>query len=79
MQYYYMASRYGHLNVNSLRKLANENLVKGLQTKDLSNNMGLCESCIRGKSHRKPFPTSGSQQTKSPLEVVHSDVYVWEN
>ena len=43
--------RYGHLNVTSLRKLANEQLVKGLSHSDVSDEMTLCESCIQGKIH----------------------------
>ena len=42
---------YGHLNVTSLRKLANEQLVKGLSCSDVSNEMALCESCVQGKIH----------------------------
>ena len=43
--------RYGHLNVTSLRKLANEQLVKGLSCSDVSDEMALCESCVQGKIH----------------------------
>ncbi len=66
--------RYGHLNVNSLRELAKEQLVKGLKDCDLSVEMDLCESCIQGKIHRKSFPKTGSRRAAVPLEVVHSDV-----
>ena len=50
---------YGHLKVSSLRKLANDQLVKGLSSSDVSDEMKLCESCAQGKLHRSPFPTTG--------------------
>ena len=66
--------RYGHLNVSSLRKLANDQLVKGLSSSDVSDEMELCESCAQGKLHRSPFPTTGGNRAKALLELVHSDV-----
>ena len=65
---------YGHLNVTSLRKLANEQLVKGLSRSDVSDEMALCESCVQGKIHRSPFPTSEVKCAEAPLELIHSDV-----
>ena len=49
---------YGHLNVTSLRKLANDQLVKGLSCSDVSDEMDLCESCVQRKIHRTPFASS---------------------
>ena len=66
--------RYGHLNVNNLRELAKEQLVKGIKACDLSDEMNLCESCIQGKIHRKSFPRTGSRRAELPLQLVHSDV-----
>ena len=47
--------RYGHLNVTSLRKLANEHLVKGLSHSDVSDEMALCESCVQVRSTKAHF------------------------
>jgi len=33
-----------------------------------------CETCIRGKMKRKPFPEGGQHPTTRPLEMIHSDV-----
>jgi transposase InsO family protein len=34
----------------------------------------VCEGCIEGKQHRKPFPSDGGMRATKPLEIVHSDV-----
>ena len=66
--------RFGHLNVTSLQKLANSGMIKGLSGDDVSGEMDLCESCIQGKIHRSPFPTTGTERAEAPLDLVHSDV-----
>jgi len=37
-----------------------------------SANLGLCEGCIKGKMHRKPFPPVGVCSSRK-LQLVHSD------
>ena len=69
-------NRYGYLNVASLKKLANEQLVNGLNQDDVSDEMIFCESCVQGKIHRTPFPTVGGKRAEVPLGLVHSDVCV---
>ena len=66
--------RYGHLNVRNLKKLANEQLVNGLNCDDVSGEMEFCESCVQGKIHRTPFQTGGGKRAEVPLGLVHSDV-----
>ena len=66
--------RYGHLNVRSLKKLANEQLVNGLNCDDVSGEMEFCESCVQGKIYRTPFQTGGGKRAEVPLGLVHSDV-----
>jgi transposase InsO family protein len=34
----------------------------------------VCERCIEGKQHCKPFPRDGGMRATKPLEIVHSDV-----
>ena len=61
--------RYGHLNLNSLKKLANENMVRGFKEGDLSDEMELCESCVKGKK----FIVSPSQvQEADELNYLYS-------
>ena len=65
--------RYGHLGVQSLKKLANDKLVKGFNF-DAKKNLEFCEACTQGKLHRCSFPTSGATWASEPLGLVHSDL-----
>ena len=64
--------QYGHLGEQSLKKLASKELIQRFDY-NVTNSIGFCETCTRGKLHRSRFETSKSQ-TKEPLELVHSDV-----
>ncbi|CAI7849556.1 unnamed protein product, partial [Closterium sp. NIES-54] len=33
-----------------------------------------CDSCLRGKMNKAPFPIGGNKRTARPLELVHSDI-----
>jgi len=61
--------RYDHVSEQSLKSLADGNLVNYT----LSNDLGFCESCIGGKQHQNPLESSETQ-TRDLLELVHSDV-----
>ena len=64
--------RLGHLNEKSLRMLTSKHLVDNFTYND-SIRIPFCESCVKGKLHKKPFQNS-KRQFKVPLELVHSDV-----
>ena len=59
--------RYGHLGITSLKKLAKNKLVSGMSSDDLSDEVELCESCIKGKLHRTPFPSTTSRRAEDKL------------
>ena len=65
--------RFGHLGAQGMQELAKNNLVSGLDY-DWKHEPGLCESCVKGKSHRLPFRCSAGKRAKHPLELIHSDV-----
>ena len=64
--------RFGHLNEQSMRKLAREELVNHLDY-STSGEIGVCEACIGGKQCKSTFEQSKTV-TLMPLELVHSDV-----
>ena len=66
--------RYGHLNINSLKKLAQKNLVDGFNVTDTNEELDVREPCINGKIHRSPFPRGGRRRASKPLELIHSDL-----
>ena len=43
-----------------------------LQSKDKPDP--ICESCLAGKMHSAPFPSTGHRASQ-PLELVHSDLH----
>lgn len=65
--------RFGHLGEGNLKVLARDNLVTGL-TYDTSCELDLCEACVGGKIHKKPFSKCDDKTKKVPLELIHSDV-----
>ena len=65
--------RFGHLGMQNLQKLTREKMVDGLDC-DVSDDIGICEACIGGKLHKRPFPVSSEIRSENPLDLVHSDV-----
>jgi hypothetical protein len=33
-----------------------------------------CEGCLKGKQHRRPFPTSQIPRSSNPFDLIHSDL-----
>ena len=65
--------RFGHRNVEAIRKLVKNNLVDDIGM--VSNSrLEKCETCVLGKSVRKPFFGLNAIRSKSPLELVHTDL-----
>ncbi|CAI7848394.1 unnamed protein product, partial [Closterium sp. NIES-54] len=49
--------------------------IEGLSISDKTNPLKPpCDSCLRGKMSKAPFPTGGDKRTARPLELVHSDI-----
>ncbi|CAI7749803.1 unnamed protein product [Closterium sp. NIES-54] len=49
--------------------------VEGLPISDKANPVKPpCDSCLRGKMSKAPFPTGCDKRTTRPLELVHSDI-----
>ena len=64
--------RFGHVNMAALRKLAREELVRGLPV--IGQVEELCEACQAGKQRRNPFPAQAEFRAKQCLELVHGDL-----
>ena len=63
--------RFGHVNVQSLKKAASSESVVGMRNVEYEKFD--CESCADGKQHKTSFPKSVNQSSEL-LQVVHSDV-----
>jgi transposase InsO family protein len=66
--------RLSHLNVKGVHAL--QNMVSGMNLGNMPfpTSSFVCEGCIEGKQHRKPFPSDGGMRATKPLKIVHSDV-----
>ncbi|KAI5352997.1 hypothetical protein L3X38_005889 [Prunus dulcis] len=64
--------RMGHLNMQSLKLLQNEDMVFGLP--EIKNTNAVREGCTFGKHCRKAFPKEATSRASTPLELVHTDV-----
>ena len=65
--------RYGHLGLQNVKKLVNDDMVAGLDCK-MKENIGVCEPCAQGKHHCAKFPTDGGERSDSILGLVHTDI-----
>lgn len=65
-------ARFGHLNFASLRKLAAQNMVRGLPSLDQVDQV--CDGCLVGKQRRSPFPAQARHRAEHILDLVHGDL-----
>lgn len=65
-------SRFGHLNFNSLRKLANQNMVRCLPPLNQVNKV--CDGCLVSKQRRASFPVQAKRLAEHVLDLVHGDL-----
>ncbi|WVZ59800.1 LOW QUALITY PROTEIN: hypothetical protein U9M48_009898 [Paspalum notatum var. saurae] len=65
-------ARFGHLNFRGLRRLAQEEMVRGLP--QIEHVDQVCDSCLAGKQRRLAFPTEAKYRAAHKLELVHGDL-----
>jgi hypothetical protein len=65
-------ARYGHLNFRALRDLGAKKMAEGIPT--VARIDKICDGCVLGKQHRKPFPQIAKFRAASGLELVHADL-----
>ena len=65
-------ARMGHVNMNALRKLAREEMVRGLPPIEQVDQ--LCDACLAGKQRRNSFPAVAQYRAERTLEIVHGDL-----
>ncbi|KAJ9551027.1 hypothetical protein OSB04_015072 [Centaurea solstitialis] len=63
-----------HQNFKDMNKLVSKNLVKGLPETRLSKDT-LCPACEQGKMTRSSHPPRMDTNSKSPLDMIHMDLY----
>lgn len=65
--------RLGHLGKQQLKRTISKQLVRGLNVSKAAEPF-LCEGCVVGKIHWKPFNQVGEIGSTEKLQLVHSDV-----
>lgn len=69
--------RFGHLNMQDLKKLIRNKTLSGLNvqtTSQTDDNMFNCNACLSGKGSRFPFPSTGRNRANVILGRIHSDL-----
>ena len=66
--------RFGHLGMDNISKLINENMVEGMSSTKDGDVSDVCEACVMGKQHRVPYPKKSFNKATELFETVHSDV-----
>jgi GAG-pre-integrase domain len=64
--------RFGYLNFDGLKQLANKRTVKGIPHIDHSDKF--CEDCVLGKHPRIFFSKETSYRAKKVLELIYTDI-----
>lgn len=64
--------RMGHINFRTLKEMADNGRIPGLQIKNLDELF--CEKCQYGKMHRLPFHRNLKLRAQKPGEFVHVDL-----
>lgn len=64
--------RSGHLNFGSVSHMSEKKHGEGIPNSKNENH--ICEACILGKQHHKPFPVKSFWRATKPLELVRTDI-----
>lgn len=65
--------RLGHVNFDSLFRMANKNIVNGI--KDVARKDNDCEVCLRNKICELPYPKEAENKVDGVLDRIHSDIF----
>lgn len=65
--------RFGHANFRDIRDAVNKGAVTGVEL-EKSKNVFDCETCLKGKMTRTPFPKVSNRKSDI-LDIIHTDVW----
>ena len=66
--------RYGHLNNQGLRSLAEKEMVIGMPKLSQDAEEAVCDVCMRGKQNRESIPKKSVSKSTRALQLVHTDI-----
>ena len=65
-------ARFGHVNFYALKKMSKMEMVSGMPFIDHVDRV--CDGCLVGKQHRRPFPARSTYRASDALELLHGDL-----
>ncbi|QRV80823.1 Retrovirus-related Pol polyprotein from transposon TNT 1-94 [Ceratobasidium sp. AG-Ba] len=65
----------GHTSMESLRVMAKEGIVKGMELKGSAPQEHFCEACVQGKHKVTPFPAVSETKVEKVGDLTVSDVW----
>ena len=65
--------RMGHVNHEDLRRMVEKRMVTGINLDEMSK-AEFCETCVKAKATRKPFPKESKTEFKAYGNKIVSDV-----
>ncbi|QRV95655.1 Gag-Pol-like polyprotein/retrotransposon [Ceratobasidium sp. AG-Ba] len=65
----------GHTSMESLRVMAKEGMVKGMELKGSAPQEHFCEACVQGKHKVTPFPAVSETKVEKVGDLTVSDVW----
>src|SRR5207248_2316137 len=65
--------RLGHISKRKIIRMIKSGIILGIDIKDLHIYDKICESCLVGKMHDKPFKQAENPPSR-PLEIIHCDI-----
>lgn len=71
---HYWHSVLGHRDPVAISKMFNEGLVDGMKLVKCNKKI-VCDTCMKAKSTRLPFPQKSLTKSTAVMDLVHSDVY----
>lgn len=63
-----------HVHIEGIRTMVKNGTVRGIEIYP-TQKVGICESCIYGKSCRSVIPKSRETRSKAVLDLAHSDMH----
>lgn len=64
---------FGHRDPEAIKLMRNNNMIDGLQMFDCGLKIQ-CETCMKAKMSRLPFPKKSQRNSKAILELIHTDI-----
>jgi hypothetical protein len=65
--------RMDHRDVEAIKRLADGSLANEIKVVDCGIRE-TCESCLKGKMTKKPFPQKSTTRSKCALDLIHADL-----